>query len=223
MINHQLTSADEPLETVDVKDVAALTASKFHLYRALLIKGKYSNRIKHGGKLFLPPYRGANISFLRQILSGEKKYYLQAEIPSVRVLRHKQISVDKVLKIVRKNKEMSQYLPDYEEGESKRIDRDFLFALVNKMDPDFFARANKQIEQRALNKLNVKKPAQTLKIRSELMSVLQQAKSMNTSNKSKSSERALVSMLATTKKRKRADMQSEDDLDLTFMPKKMRT
>jgi hypothetical protein len=162
---------EDQFATVGVKDVASLTASKMHLYRALLVKGKLFV-LTMEGKIFLPPYRCANITFLRQILSGEKKYFLQTEIPSVRVLRHKLISVDRVLKRVRKSPAIAVYLPDYEEGEEKRMDRDFLFALVNKLDGDFFNRANQMIENRAVSKLREKKPEHTLKIKTELLAVL---------------------------------------------------
>ena len=40
---------------------------------------------------------------------------------------------------------MRQYLPDYEESPEKKISREFLFSIVNKVDPTFFSRAVKEL------------------------------------------------------------------------------
>jgi hypothetical protein len=43
--------------------------------------------------------------------------------------------------------QVRQYLPDFEKDASKRIPRQFLFAIVHKLDPEFFRRAIDEIER----------------------------------------------------------------------------
>jgi len=48
------------------------------------------------------------------------------------------------------------YLPDFDKDAAKRMSRQFLFAIVHKLDPDFFRRAIREIESHIVEK----KPAE---------------------------------------------------------------
>ena len=46
-----------------------------------------------------------------------------------------------------KHKDIAQYLPDFKKVNSKSIDREFLFGLVNTIDPFYFPEAMAEIEE----------------------------------------------------------------------------
>ena len=99
----------------------------------------------------MPPKRACPVSFLRAVLTGEKSYFLNSQIPYVYIDQLEGITIKNVLDRVYKHPEVRKYLPDYEEPE-KFIPRDWLFAVVNKVDPSFFKRAQAEVHQ------NRKKP-----------------------------------------------------------------
>jgi hypothetical protein len=86
------------------------------------------------------------------VLQGEKKYFLQSDVPNVYVPRNKLLSVERVYRKVAKNPVVSEYLPDYDAEIEKRMDRDFLFSIINKLDVDFFTRALDELDLRGVAK-----------------------------------------------------------------------
>lgn len=83
----------------------------------------------------MPPKRACTIQFLRDILAGRKKYFRNSDVPEVYVHRMEKVNVSTVLDKVYDNPEVRCYLPDYEEAPEKRMPRQFLFQIVNKLDP----------------------------------------------------------------------------------------
>ena len=63
---------------------------------------------------------------------------MDASMISVPIMKN--VTVDKVLDIVKKNKIIALYLPDEEELTQKRISRDYLFTIVHSLEPTFFPR-----------------------------------------------------------------------------------
>ena len=55
--------------------------------------------------------------------------------------RIKLFSVQKVLKLVLEHDEIKKYLPEKEEIDGFYLNRRYLFAIVNTLDPTFFERA----------------------------------------------------------------------------------
>jgi len=103
-----------------------------------------------------------------------------------------------------------QYLPDYDEEPEKKIPREFLFSIVNKLDPTFFSRAAKELAPKKKT-ANDDEKIRTLKIQPELMNILREANDALRLNRNANSSRALSSMLTTTKKRQRREVTGADD------------
>ena len=67
---------------------------------------------------------------------------------------------------------MRKYLPDYDEKPERFMNRDFLFGIVNKVDPTFFDRATRDIVK---TKKETKKPAAEitkLKVQPSLLAII---------------------------------------------------
>lgn len=93
----------------------------------------------------MPPKRLCSVAFLRDILSGKKKYFYTHEMTMINVSRIEHLTVKGVLDKVYDIPEVRQYLPDIEDHPEKRINRDFLFAIVHKLDSTFFVRVTEEL------------------------------------------------------------------------------
>jgi hypothetical protein len=79
---------------------------------------------------------------MRDILSKKKLALQNHETNKVCFPRYKPITVAFVLKQALSNPEIAKYLPDEEEEiDGEYLDRDFLFTVVNRLEPSFFPRA----------------------------------------------------------------------------------
>ena len=116
-----------------------------------------------------------------------------------------------VLSKVYNNPQVRQYLPDFEKDATKRIPRQFLFSIVNKLDSDFFKRAIDEIERTREEKIPAK-VAQQLNIKSELLAILRKSNYNATARKTSATSRSLQAMLTTTKTRKRQAREMETEL-----------
>ena len=74
------------------------------------------------------------MGFIRDILSGKKKYFLRREIISLKVPTCPELTVANVMEQVKAHQQIMVYLPDFKEGAKKYIERDFLFCIVNTID-----------------------------------------------------------------------------------------
>ena len=70
--------------------------------------------------------------------------------------------------------EVRAYLPDFERDAARRINRNFLFQIVNKIDFNFFPQAIKEIEARTMIKAQSEVPT-TIQIKPELLAILKSA------------------------------------------------
>ena len=73
-------------------------------------------------------------------------------MPCVLVQRLEKLTIKNVLARVYDNPTVRSYLPDYEEEPEKKICREFLFSIVNKLDPTFFSRASKELHEKPKDK-----------------------------------------------------------------------
>jgi len=64
------------------------------------------------GQIYLPTLRNCTLEFLKEILAGQKKYFLLSEIAMIRVPLCPEITVERILKLVKDHKEVMNYLPD---------------------------------------------------------------------------------------------------------------
>ena len=84
----------------------------------------------------LPPYNQLNKDWWKQVLKDEKKVFKVTEIKPIIVPKIEELSVPKVLQMVKSDKEICQYLPD---GYFKKTvpDRTWFFNTINTLLPDF--------------------------------------------------------------------------------------
>ena len=108
-------------------------------------------------------------------MTGRKKYFLNSQVPYVVIENLEYLTVKNVLEKVYSDPNVRVYLPDYDENPERHISRDFLFAIVNKLDPTFFKRAAADIaSRRKLKPLDDK--ITSLPVKPELLKILQEAK-----------------------------------------------
>lgn len=89
----------------------------------------------------MPPKRNCTVHFLKQILEGTKSYFTNTDIPNVFVQKLDGLTVKSVLAQVYNVPEVRAYLPDFDENPERYINREYLFAIVNRIDPSYFRRA----------------------------------------------------------------------------------
>lgn len=88
------------------------------------------------------------MEFLKDVLSGKKSYFLQKDIRIMKIPKCPEITVDRVLQQVKGQKDVMKYLPDIPLAGKHYIERDFLFSIVNTVDPDYFRSALAELEAR---------------------------------------------------------------------------
>jgi len=114
------------------------------------------------------------VTFLRQILTGEKKFFYQDQITPVTVPRLQYLNMALILKKVYDVPAVRAYLPDYDEDVAKRMSQEFLYPIVHRLDSTFFQRAIAEIEQYQVEQQPARMPP-TLNIKPELLSILKSA------------------------------------------------
>ena len=88
------------------------------------------------------------MEFLKDILASRKKYFLVSEISHIHVPMCPELTVERVLSQVKAHPSMLEYLPTISDTGKQYIERDFLFNVVNTIDPNFFRDALAEIEGR---------------------------------------------------------------------------
>lgn len=72
--------------------------------------------------------------------------------------------------------EVRKYLPDFDEKPERRLNREFVFGIVNTLDPTFFARVQSELSLRAAKAKPVVNKVESLQVQPELLKILQDAK-----------------------------------------------
>ena len=54
--------------------------------------------------------------------------------------------------------DVRKYLPDYPDHPERYMNRDFLYSIVNKLDPSFFKRVQHEVSDRRNTKIAEEKP-----------------------------------------------------------------
>ena len=68
------------------------------------------------------------MGFIRDILSGKKKYFLRREIFSLKVPACPELTVENVMKQVKAHQQIVAYLPDFKDGAEMLSSEIFCFA-----------------------------------------------------------------------------------------------
>ena len=87
------------------------------------------------------------MEFLRALLNGRKRYFRNDSVRKVNVPRYKQLTLSKVLDHCISKPELLRYIPNFPMGGEVHVDRDFLFTIVNILDPKFFSAQLRDIEE----------------------------------------------------------------------------
>ena len=86
----------------------------------------------------MPEQRYCTMDYLRCVLNGRKSCFANSQVRKVKVPRYKQLTLEKVLQHCISNSRILQYLPNLPENGEPPCDRDFLFTIVNTIEPDYF-------------------------------------------------------------------------------------
>jgi hypothetical protein len=156
------------------------------------------------------------------IMTGEKRYFLNKDVPVVLVQKLNKITVEEVLAKVYHLREVRAYLPDFETYPERKMNRDFLFGIVNKLDPTFFARAVRDAAAMQPVKPEDETKRKTLVVQPAVLKMLKETSKMVSARPSQAHTTALASMLTSTKKRKRREMGERQALPTEFVLKRQR-
>lgn len=112
------------------------------------------------------------VEFLRALLSGEKKYFYNHEVPVVYIQKLNKVTIKQVLKKAYNVPDIRVYLPDFDTHPERKMFRDFLFGIVNKLDPTFFKRAVRDAMDLQPKKPEDENKRKTLVVQPELLKIL---------------------------------------------------
>ena len=99
------------------------------------------------GQLLLPPRANCPISFIKELLSGKKKPITRGESSPAAVPKVGSITVERVMTVVKGCREILDYLPDLENIKAKHMDRQYLFDVVNTLEPTYFKRCLAELSE----------------------------------------------------------------------------
>ena len=140
------------------------------------------------------------MEFLRALLNGRKRYFKNDSVRKVNVPRYKQLTLSKVLDHCIAKPELLRYIPNFPMGGEVHVDRDFLFTIVNTLDPQFFPAQLRAIEEVKREKCaNVEEDI--IEVKPEIMELLNAFDCPLKS--SRGSSRALCMLKKNSKKRRR--------------------
>ena len=87
------------------------------------------------------------MDYLRCVLNGLKSVFPNSQVRRVKEPRYKQLTLDKVIAFCLEKPRILRYLPNLPDNGEPPCDREFLFAIVNTIEPDYFPNQLKDIEQ----------------------------------------------------------------------------
>ena len=134
---------------VTINQVTQHVSSKDDLLYALKIKGKSQWIIWWqiwAGQIYLPEERHCTLEFLRAILNGQKSYYVTKDVKLVSVPRYSEITVKQVINFIFDKPHILKYIPNLKKSSDKSMDREFLFNIVNTVEPEYFPELVRQVE-----------------------------------------------------------------------------
>ncbi len=78
---------------------------------------------------------------MKQILAGDKDYILHAEVNFIKVPLFKELAMERMIPIIKRNDTLLSYLQDPEQLHLWNTNREFVFNVLNTLDPKFFPRS----------------------------------------------------------------------------------
>ena len=80
------------------------------------------------------------MKYLKDILSGERRYFTLKEVKQCNVPRYYQLTLRKLVLYALKHPVMKDYIPFQHDPNDPMLDRRFVITIINTIDPEFFPR-----------------------------------------------------------------------------------
>ena len=150
----------------------------------------------------MPEQRFCTMDYLRCVLNGRKSCFTNSEARKVKVPRYKQLTSEKVISHCLSNPRILRYLPNLPDSGEPPCDREFLFTIVNTIDPEYFPKQLQEIEQTKREQA-LAREEDIIEVRPEILALLESFDSPM-KGASRGSARALCMLKTNAKKRRYA-------------------
>ena len=159
----------EQRASITISDIAIKARSKKEVYNVLTVEGE----------LYLPPIVDTTQKYLKEILTGKKKYLLCKDVKISKVPHTEKLRIRDILAFALKHIEIQSYIPEYEYN--KPPHRDWLCNVINSLIPDKF----KAFILQALNekeKMLVMQKRMNVAVLPEFIKIFSKSNSISTCN-----------------------------------------
>ena len=140
------------------------------------------------------------MDFIRALLNGRKLYFKQEQLRKVKVPRYKQLTYAKVMEYCIEKPNILRYLPNQRLDGEPTCDRDFLFTILNTLDPEYFPSQLQAVEEEKKQKMQ-SQSEDVIEIKPEILELIN-AFDCPMQKATKGSARALCLLKVGAKKRK---------------------
>ena len=141
------------------------------------------------------------MDFLRLLLNGRKSYFTNEQVKRVYVPRYKELTTAKVAEYCTSRPEIVRYLPHIRLDGEPTVDREFLFSVLNTVEPDWFPAQLASIEKKRKEHA-LSKQENVVEVRPEILALLDAFDGLPTTQKSKGSARSLCFLKRNARSRK---------------------
>lgn len=120
-----MESSPPSLQRVQAQELLSRFRSKEDLYRYMVQQGKYTTTFQRSTLvgLFLPSMDGCKISFMKAILSDDKKALKSKDVHPIEIPNYPEISVKNLYDDAMNDPQVSQYLPSKKQVSNKLPER----------------------------------------------------------------------------------------------------
>lgn len=134
-----MESMNDAMKRIQSQDLIGKFRSKEDLYRYLVQQGKFLTKINKSiiVGLFLPTQEGTKISFLKALLSEEKKAFKSNEIRMIEIPNYPEISVTNLYDDAMSDPDVAIYLPSKLQLSNKLPERNFFFGVLATLKPEY--------------------------------------------------------------------------------------
>ena len=140
------------------------------------------------------------MEFIRALLNGRKRYFKNDALRKVKVPRYKQLTYSKVIDHCTSKPTIMAYLPNQRLDGEPTCDRDFLFTILNTLEPDYFPAQLQEVEEEKKQRMQ-SKTEDVIEVKPEIMDLIN-AYDFPMKSSSRSGGRGLSMLKAGAKKRK---------------------
>ena len=140
------------------------------------------------------------MEFIRGVMNGRKSYFKNDALRKVKVPRYKQLTYTRVMDYCNERQNILRYLPNQRLDGEPTCDREFLFTIVNTLEPDYFPSQLSAVEEEKKLKMQ-SQVSDVIEVKPEILELIN-AFDFPMKSSSKGGTRALCMLKAGAKKRK---------------------